>query len=188
MPTRGRSTMNIDTPELRTPRLRLTALREDHFDAYARMLADHTSTRHVGDGKPLDRLNAWRSMAMLLGHWVLRGYGMWAVELLGDGRFIGRVGLLKPEGWPDLELGWMIEPGARGQGYATEAASAALEYAWRELRAERVVSLIRPADLASEKLAAHLGGERVDTLDFCGGPAHVFAYHPPLAHARTATG
>jgi hypothetical protein len=51
-----------------------------------------------------------------------------------------------------------------------------------------VVSLIRPADAASEKLAAHLGGERVDTLDFCGGPVHVFAYHPPLAQARTATG
>ncbi len=176
-----------DIPQLRTARLRLTALREDHFDAYAQMLADQASTRHVGDGKPLDRLNAWRSMAMLLGHWALRGYGMWALERIADDRFIGRVGLLKPEGWPDLELGWMITPDARGQGYATEAAGAALDYAWRVLRAPRVVSLVRPADAASEKLATHLGGERVDTLDFCGGPAHVFAYHPPLALALASS-
>lgn len=175
-----------DIPELRTRRLRLTALREDHFDAYARMLADVSSTRHVGDGRPLDRLNAWRSMAMLLGHWMLRGYGMWALERLGDGHFVGRVGLLQPEGWPDLELGWMIEPASRNQGYASEAAGAALDYAWRVLQAPRVVSLVRPADAVSEKLATHLGGERVDTLDFCGSPTHVFAYHPPANLARSA--
>ncbi len=178
----------IDIPQLRTRRLRLTALREDHFAAYARMLGDPSSTRHVGDGNPLDRLNAWRSMAMLLGHWMLRGYGMWAVESLDDGRFIGRVGLLKPEGWPDLELGWMIAPESRGQGYAAESAVAALDWAWRTLRAPRVVSLIRPADAASERLAARLGGERVDAVDFCGGTAQVFAYHPPLAHVRAAPG
>ena len=177
-----------DIPQLRTARLRLTALREDHFDAYARMLADHASTRHVGDGKPLDRLNAWRSMAMLLGHWALRGYGMWALERCSDDRFIGRVGLLRPEGWPDLDLGWMIAPDARGQGYATEAAGAALDWAWRVLRAPRVVSLVRPADNVSEKLATHLGGERVDSIEFCGGPVLVYAYHPPLTLARSAVG
>ncbi len=178
----------IEIPQLRTARLRLTALREDHFDAYAHMLADPSSTRHVGDGKPLDRLNAWRSMAMLLGHWMLRGYGMWALERLEDGRFIGRAGLLKPEGWPDLELGWMITPDARGRGYATEAAQTALDWAWRELGAPRVVSLVRPGDTASEKLAARLGGERVDTVEFCAAPAHVYAYHPPVALARSAAG
>ena len=95
-----------DIPLLETPRLRLTALTERHFDDYARMLADAESTRWIGDGQPLDRMNAWRSMAMLLGHWALRGCGMWAIELKDTGEFIGRAGLMKPEGWPDLELGW----------------------------------------------------------------------------------
>ena len=76
-----------DIPVLETPRLRLTALTERHFDDYAKMLADAESTRWIGDGQPLDRMNAWRSMAMLLGHWALRGCGMWAIELKDSGDF-----------------------------------------------------------------------------------------------------
>ena len=103
----------IEIPVIETERLRLTALDERHFEAYASMLADPSSTRFVGDGEPLDRMNAWRSMAMLLGHWQLRGYGMWAIELKDSGEFVGRVGLHRPEGWPDLELGWMLKPSQR---------------------------------------------------------------------------
>ena len=97
----------INIPVLETARLRLTALGERHFENYAAMLADPASTRWVGDGQPLDRTNAWRSLAMLIGHWQLRGYGMWALELKETGEFIGRAGLMQPEGWPDLELGWI---------------------------------------------------------------------------------
>src|SRR5262249_55233364 len=69
----------VEIPVIDTERLRLTAFDERHFEAYASMLGDPTSTRFVGDGEPLDRMNAWRSMAMLLGHWQLRGFGMWAM-------------------------------------------------------------------------------------------------------------
>ena len=79
----------IDIPVLETERLRLTAFGNRHFEAYASMLGDPASTRFVGDGHPLDRMNAWRSMAMLLGHWALRGYGMWAVDLRETGAFVG---------------------------------------------------------------------------------------------------
>ena len=103
----------LDIPVIETERLRLSALAERHFEQYSAMLADPTSTRFVGDGQPLDRMNAWRSMAMLIGHWALRGYGMWAVELKDSGEFIGRIGLMNPEGWPDLEVGWMLRPDFR---------------------------------------------------------------------------
>ena len=78
----------ITIPTIETPRLRLTALNERHFDDYAAMLADPDSTRWIGDGLPLDRTNAWRSLAMLIGHWQLRGYGMWALELKATGEKI----------------------------------------------------------------------------------------------------
>ena len=132
----------IEIPVIQTERLRLTAFDERHFEAYASMLADPTSTRFVGDGEPLDRMNAWRSMAMLLGHWQLRGFGMWAMELKDTGEFVGRVGLHRPEGWPDLELGWMLKAEQRRHGFATEGGRAALEYAFRTLDAPRIVSLI----------------------------------------------
>src|SRR3546814_11990225 len=106
------------------------------------MLADPDSTRWVGDGQPLDRTNAWRSLAMLLGHWQLRGCGMWALELKDSGEFIGRAGLMYPDGWPAPEMGWMLKPEHCHHGYATEAGNAVLDFAWHQLPAQRVISPI----------------------------------------------
>jgi [ribosomal protein S5]-alanine N-acetyltransferase len=167
-----------DIPVLETPRLRLTALTERHFDDYAKMLADAESTRWIGDGQPLDRMNAWRSMAMLLGHWALRGCGMWAIELKQGGEFIGR---------PDLELGWMLKPEHRHHGYATEAGEAILAFAWNEMHAQRVISLVRIGNEASDHVAERLGGEHIDNIDFLGGATHLFAYYPPHREVRRAS-
>ncbi len=169
----------IDIPQLETERLRLTAFGDRHFEAYAAMLADPSSTRFVGDGQPLDRMNAWRSMAMLLGHWVLRGYGMWALELKSSGEFVGRVGLHHPEGWPDLELGWMLRPEHRHHGYATEAGRAALDFAFTKVKAPRAISLIRCENSTSERVARRLGARQATTIDFLGGATLVYIYHPP---------
>lgn len=169
----------MDIPEIDTERLRLCALDNGHFEAYAAMLADAGSTRFVGDGQPLDRMNAWRSMAMLLGHWHLRGYGMWAVERKDDGRFIGRVGLHNPEGWPDIELGWMLAPDERHKGYATEAARASLDFAFTRLRVPRAISLIRAENSASERVARRIGGRQGTTIDFLGAATLVYTYHAP---------
>jgi [ribosomal protein S5]-alanine N-acetyltransferase len=169
----------MDIPEIDTERLRLCALDNRHFEAYAAMLADAGSTRFVGDGQPLDRMNAWRSMAMLLGHWHLRGYGMWAVERKDDGRFIGRVGLHNPEGWPDIELGWMLAPDERHKGYATEAARASLDFAFTRLRVPRAISLIRAENSASERVARRIGGRQGTTIDFLGAATLVYTYHAP---------
>jgi RimJ/RimL family protein N-acetyltransferase len=173
-------------PTLDTPRLRLTALGQRHFDEYAAMLADPDSTRWVGDGEPLDRIGAWRSLAMLLGHWELRGFGMWALELKGSGEFVGRAGLMHPEGWPDLELGWMLKPEHRHHGYATEAGMAVLDFAWHHLHAPRVISLVRVGNEASDRVAERLGGEHIDDMDFYGSDTHVFAYYPPHRETRRA--
>lgn len=173
----------IDIPILETERLRLTAFADRHFEAYASMLADPSSTHFVGDGEPLDRMNAWRSMAMLLGHWALRGYGMWAVEQKDSGEFIGRIGLHNPEGWPDLEVGWMLMPEHQHHGYATEAARAALDFAFSEIKALRAISLIRMENTASERLARRLGGRQATTIDFLGNSTLVYIYHPPEADA-----
>ena len=172
-----------EVPMLETQRLRLTAFGDRHFEAYASMLADASSTRFVGDGQPLDRMNAWRSMAMLLGHWALRGYGMWAVELKESGQFVGRVGLHNPEGWPDLELGWMLMPEHRRKGYATEAGAAALDFAFAQVKALRVISLIRIDNSASERVARRLGARQATTIDFLGGATLVYVYHPPHTDA-----
>ena len=96
-------------------------------------------------------------MAMLVGHWELRGFGMWAVEERGTGAFIGRVGLHFPEGWPDREIGWALARPYWGKGFAFEAARAALAHAFDTLGWERAISLIDPANRRSIRLAERLG-------------------------------
>ncbi|AIF47385.1 GNAT family N-acetyltransferase [Dyella japonica] len=177
----------IDVPVIETARLRLTALAERHFDDYAAMLADPASTRWIGDGQPLDRTNAWRSLAMLIGHWQLRGYGMWALELKDTGEFIGRAGLMCPEGWPDLELGWMLKPDFRHHGYATEAGGAILDFVWHSMTAPRVISLVKIGNEASDRVAERLGGEHIEDMDFFGAHNHVFAYYRPCLEKRRAS-
>lgn len=73
------NTYRAEIPELTTPRLRLRAFSPNDFEAYAAMMADPDVTRHLGEGRPLTRVEAWRRMAMFAGHWMLRGFGLWAV-------------------------------------------------------------------------------------------------------------
>lgn len=140
-----------------TERLLLRPFRPGDIEPYAAMCADPDVMRYVGERGVLSREDAWRQMAMLAGHWQLRGFGMWAVEERGTGTFIGRVGLHFPEGWPDREVGWALARAYWGGGFAYEAACAALAHAFGPLRWSRVVSLIDPANRRSIRLAERLG-------------------------------
>lgn len=151
-------------PRLETERLHLREWRAGDFDAYAAMSADPDVMRHLGGA--LDRAQSWRRMALYAGHWALRGYGIWAVERKADAVLLGRVGLWNPEGWPGLEIGWALARHAWAHGYAGEAATAAITWAWTELRAERLISLIDPDNAASIRLAERMDLRplRVDTV------------------------
>src|SRR5438270_8909308 len=96
-------------------------------------------------------------MGMVLGHWQLRGFGLWAVEERETGLLAGRAGCWRPEGWPGLEVGWTLRREFWGRGYATEAARAALGHAFTALRQTHVISLIRPENARSLAVARRLG-------------------------------
>ncbi len=143
---------------LETERLILRPFREADLDAYSTMCADSEVMRFLSaDGDLLSRAEAWRQIAMFLGHWELRGFGTWAVEERGTGEFVGRVGLHYPEGWPDRELGWTIARKFWGNGYASEAARASIAHAFNALGWPHVVSLIHPDNHRSARLAERLG-------------------------------
>jgi len=122
------------------------------------MLADPRVARWLGDGFPMtSREAAWRHLAMLAGHWTLRGYGHWAVEVKATGEFAGRVGTWYPEGWPDVEVGWVLAADHWGKGYAPEAGAEALRQAFATLGLDHVISLILPGNTASIRVAEKLG-------------------------------
>ncbi|EGJ12434.1 GNAT family N-acetyltransferase [Rubrivivax benzoatilyticus] len=164
---------------LRTARLVLRSFGPADVEPYAEMCADAEVMRHIGAGGPAGRDVAWRQVAMFIGHWTLRGHGMWAVERQSDGRMLGRVGFMHPEGWPGCELGWLLARDAWGQGYAEEAARAAL--AWgRDVRGiVSPISLIRPANERSIRLAERLGAVADTEIDFLGDRAVVWRHVAP---------
>jgi RimJ/RimL family protein N-acetyltransferase len=165
---------------LETDRLRLRMFRQDDLDAYATICADPEVMRYLGEGKALTRSEAWRQMAMILGHWSLRGFGLWAVEERASGALVGRIGFFQPEGWPGFELGWMLRRESWGKGYATEGTRRALAHAFTEMGRDHLISLIRPANQASIRVAERLG----ETLE---GRTELFG-HDVLVYgiARTA--
>ena len=135
--------------------------RQDDLDAYAAICADVEVMRYLGDGKPLARPDTWRQIAMILGHWQLRGYGLFALEEKATGTLIGRTGIFEPEGWPGFEVGWMLRRQSWGKGYATEAARRVLRHVFTEMDREHVISLIRQANAPSIRVAERLG-ERLE--------------------------
>jgi RimJ/RimL family protein N-acetyltransferase len=160
-------------PTLDTERLVLRMFRDSDTDAYAEMVADPEVMRFLG-GKPMTREEAWRSMAMVVGHWHLRGYGFWAVEERASGALVGRVGCWRPEGWPGVEVGWTLRRAYWGRGYATEAARASLDYAFETLNQTRVISLIAPENVASIRVAERLGEVKGDDWEVFGTKVGIY--------------
>lgn len=175
-------TMPAQPPVVDTERLVLRGFEARDLDAYAAMCADPEVMRHIGDGGPVDRAAAWRQMALFLGHWPLRGFGMWALEERASGRLVGRAGYLQPEGWPGTELGWLLGREWWGQGLAAEACRAAL--ARREaFGIGALISLIRPDNRRSAALAQRLGATLARSVDFLGAPVQVWE-HPVARGAK----
>lgn len=156
-------------PQLQTERLLLRGFTQEDFEDYARLHADPEVMRYIS-GNPVSRTDAWRGLAVMIGHWALRGYGMWGVERKSDGVFVGRVGLWNPEGWPGLEVGWTLGREFWGQGYATEAARAATDFAFITQDISRLLSVIDVDNLPSQHVAERLGETRGEqrVIEFAG--------------------
>lgn len=153
-------------PTIETERLLLREFKQSDIDAYTAICADPEVVKFLSSGVPMNREEAWRHMAMILGHWQLRGYGLWAVEEKETGSLVGRVGLLNPEDWPGLELAWTLARAQWHRGFATEAAHAALDYAFRVVKADHIISLIHVENLASVKVAERIGERLERTIPF----------------------
>jgi RimJ/RimL family protein N-acetyltransferase len=122
---------------------------------------------------------AWRSVAMMVGHWHLRGYGQWTVVERATGVVVGRVGLWYPEGWPGVELGWIIRRERWGQGLATEAAEAALAWAWTHVDTDHIISIIAPDNHRSIRVAEKIGESFERSELVSGVRSSIYGVHRP---------
>jgi RimJ/RimL family protein N-acetyltransferase len=123
---------------------------------------------------------AVRNTTDMLLQWERRGYGQWSVIEKATGALIGCVGFYHPPaGWPGVDLGWLVRRSRRGRGFATEAATASLRWAWARTRIDHVISLMAPDDLRSIRIATKIGErfERAGVDPAHGEPVHVYGIH-----------
>jgi RimJ/RimL family protein N-acetyltransferase len=151
-----------------TPRLRLREWRDSDLAPFAALNADPEVMRYFPE--PLDRAASDALVGRIRDHFDRQGFGPWAVEIPGAVDCAGFVGLMVPafeaHFTPCVEIGWRLARAVWGRGYATEAARAALDYAFTVLKANEVVAMTVPANGPSRAVMERLCMTRDPADDF----------------------
>ncbi|MFF9066421.1 GNAT family N-acetyltransferase [Streptomyces sp. NPDC014891] len=167
--------------EIRTPRLLLRPWSDDDLVPLAEINADPEVMRWIGDGSVRDLEETAEDIERYEEEWDEEGFGIFAVELLASGELIGFAGLsvpeFLPEAMPDVEIGWRLGRQYWGQGYASEAAHAVLEFALQDRGLDRVVAITHISNRASENVIGKLGmtSERETTHPVFDVPLRIYA-------------
>lgn len=157
-----------------TGRLVLRQFTIDDWESLAALHSDPEVCRFIGGVKSVDesrkRLEQW------IAEYDRYGFSKWAVVLRATGEFVGRCGLAleQIEDVAEWELGWTLARRFWGHGYATEAASAAMDQWFRVLGKPRVISLIHPQNLASARVAQRIGMKYDRTVQWQGTETNLY--------------
>jgi len=156
--------------ELRTARLLLRQPTEEDADAFAEASTDPEVMRYIGDGGVGSRDGSLKAIKRYRSFWERDGFGTFVLERRADRVVVGRTGLQawNPADWctgarseigptAEIEIGWILARRHWGQGYATEAALAARDWAFGEVGLKRLISLIHPGNRASIRVAEKIG-------------------------------
>jgi ribosomal-protein-alanine N-acetyltransferase len=160
---------------IETPRLLLRHFTLDDLDALAAVLGDHDNMRFFPNRFQRKDAEEWIQKNMR--RYAEDGVGGWALVLKPDNKFAGYCGLVRREvdGTKEIEVGYALARHAQGQGIATEAARACMNYAFTTLAEDRIISLIRPENLPSRRVAERNGMAVEKETDFQGLPHLVYA-------------
>jgi RimJ/RimL family protein N-acetyltransferase len=164
----------VPASELLTPRLRLRGFTDADLEPFAAMNADPRVMEHFPS--PLTREQSDGLVDRIAARWESDGFGLWAVERLEDGVFLGFTGLTPPgfdaNFTPCVEIGWRFAVDAWGHGYATEAARAALRFGFEELELDEILSWTIPDNWPSRRVMERIGMTH-DPADDFDHPRHL---------------
>ncbi|MGR3634949.1 MAG: GNAT family N-acetyltransferase [Shimia sp.] len=177
------STVNI--PVLETKRL---ILRGPEPEDYPNFKATFASYRSRFMGGPLNAYETWMLYAAEIGHWNIRGYGMWMIHDKETDETLGMAGGWMPAQWPEREIAWIIWPEKAGHGYALEATNAVRRYFYDDLGWDGAVSYIDPKNLDSIRLAERLGAGKDKSAPSVDGHDVVYRHPSPETLRTTQIG
>ncbi|MCM2563098.1 GNAT family N-acetyltransferase [Lutimaribacter sp. EGI FJ00015] len=144
-----------NAPTLETANLILRSHEARDIEPMIAFLTDQE--RAAGFGAYDNRHDAWRWVALSVGHWHIHGYGYFTIEDKASGQPAGFTGIWNPDGWPEPEIGWVVFDGFEGRGVAFEAAARARDWAYSDLGFTTLTSNIVPGNTRSVQLAERLG-------------------------------
>jgi ribosomal-protein-alanine N-acetyltransferase len=155
-------------PTLETERLLLRRWKSKDRLSFARINADPDVMEHFP--APLTAEESDQMVRRIDRQFEEFGFGLWAVEIKWAHKFIGFCGLAVPtfqtHFTPAVEIGWRFAKDQWGSGYATEAATAVLEFGFGDAGLDRVLSWTIPANRRSRQVMERLGMKRAPELDF----------------------
>jgi RimJ/RimL family protein N-acetyltransferase len=162
-------------PILETPRLTLREFTPQDADALSLILSDPETMRYYPT--PYDRAGVEQWIDRNRQRYQNDGVGLWAMELKKTQELIGDCGIVlqQVEAEPLYEIGYHLCRDLWGQGLATEAAVACREWAFANLKAARLISLIRPENLPSRRVAERVGMIIWKEIDWHGPRHYVYS-------------
>lgn len=162
--------MTLQTGDLKTARLSLRKPTASDAAAVLAILSDPMVVEHNPSDRVTDLLEVEALITRWLEHWDVQGFGYYCVFEDRTGRLVGNCGIrrMTVHDQPALNLMYRFSPTSWGQGYATEAANATVQWTRRRLSGQIVIARIRPAHLASQRVATKVGLRRDPTLDDIG--------------------
>jgi RimJ/RimL family protein N-acetyltransferase len=149
--------LSQDLVPLPTARLAFRQMTDNDLDAMAALLGDPDVMRHYPRPKSREEAADWIAWNRRL--YREEGHGLWVVTLRDTGEFVGDCGLTPQliEGATEIEVGYHVRAALQGHGYATEAAAACRDFARDVLDAERLIAIMRPDNLPSQRVAEKIG-------------------------------
>lgn len=158
-----------------TERLVFRQMAEDDLDDMAALLGDPDVMRYYPRPRTREESAAWITRSRNL--YREEGFGLWVIALGDTGEFVGDCGLTPQdvEGVRELEVGYHVRTGLQGRGLATEAAAACRDFARDVLGARRLVAIIRPDNVPSQRVAGKIGLPFERTATYAGLPVRIHA-------------
>lgn len=157
----------MNAPTLSTERLVLRGWRPADRAPFAALNADHEVMEHFPTA--LTRAESDALVDRIEAGLAQHPFGLWATEVTTTGDFIGFVGLAVPgfdaAFMPTVEVGWRLARHAWGHGYASEAATETLRYAFDDLGLDEVVSFTSTTNLRSQRVMQRLGLHHDEDFD-----------------------
>lgn len=153
---------------LETVRLRLRPYRREDLDELAPMFADPDHMRYYPVPFTREDTESWIERQLERSR--DDGFGLWVIEDRGTGEVLGTAGptVQVVEDVREVEIGWHVKPGHKGRGIAPEAGGAARDWAFANLDVDHLISLVRPENRASARVAEKLGMRVERQVDFHG--------------------